>query len=258
MRKTKWNRLIAVGAVLLLATTGAALAQERSGNVFVSVTDTSGAPLPGVTVELSGAGAPQIAVSNAQGEVRYLKLDPGRLQIKASLEGFSTVEYPNVTVNIGRNTSIEVQLSAAIEEVITVTSESPLLDERRLASGTTISQIELEKIPTARDPWAILTQAAGVQVDGINVGGNASGQQSSFRSAGQPPRENDFLVDGVQITDMYGGGSSTYYDFGQFEEIQLGIGGNDVTKTTGGVSVNQVTKRGTNELRGSARFLLPL
>jgi hypothetical protein len=240
-----------------LATTGAALAQERSGNVFVTVTDTSGAPLPGVTVELTGAGAPQIQVSNAQGEVRYLKLDPGRLQIKASLEGFSTVEYPNVTVNIGRNTSIEVQLSAAIEEVITVTSESPLLDERKLASGTTISQIELEKIPTARDPWAILTQAAGVQVDRINVGGGEGGQQAVFRGNAVTDQENDFLVDGVQITDMSAvGASPTYYQFDQFEEMQLSTGGNDVTKNTSGVSVNLVTKRGTNEFRGSARFLL--
>ncbi|MGB6335824.1 MAG: TonB-dependent receptor, partial [Thermoanaerobaculia bacterium] len=256
MRRTAWIRLFAVAVVLLPAITGAALAQERSGNVFVQAEDTDGAPLPGVTVELSGQGAPQLMVTGPDGQARFLKLDPGRYRLEASLEGFSTFDYPNVTVNIARNTSIVVQLSAAIEEVIVVTAESPLLDERKLSAGTTISQIELEKIPTARDPWAILTQAAGVQVDGINVGGNRSGQQSSFRSAGQPPRENDFLVDGVQITSMYGGGSSTYYDFGQFEEIQLGIGGNDVTKTTGGVSVNLVTKRGTNELRGSTRFLI--
>ena len=137
-----------------------------------------------------------------------------------------------------------------------VTAESPLLDERKLSAGTTISQVELEKIPTARDPWAILSQAQGVMVDRINVGGSESGGQSAFRSGAQSQRENDFLVDGVQITDMEGGGSSTYYDFDQFEEIQLGIGGNDVTKIKGGVSVNLVTKRGNNEFRGSARFLL--
>ena len=191
MRRTTWIRLFAVAVVLLPAITGAALAQERSGNVFVQAEDTDGAPLPGVTIELSGQGAPQLMVTGPDGQARFLKVDPGRYQLEASLEGFSTFEYPNVTVNIARNTSIVVQLSAAIEEVIVVTAESPLLDERKLSAGTTISQVELEKIPTARDPWAILSQAQGVMVGQINVGGNASGQQSSFRSAGQTPRENE-------------------------------------------------------------------
>jgi hypothetical protein len=198
--------------VLLPAITRVALAQERSGNVFVQAEDTDGVPLPGVTVELSGQGAPQLMVTGPEGQARFLKLDPGRYRLEASLEGFSTFEYPNVTVNVARNTTIAVQLSAAIEEVIVVTAESPLLDERKLSAGTTISQVELEKIPTARDPWAILSQAQGVMVDRINVGGSESGGQSAFRSGAQSKRENDFLIDGVQITDMEGGGSSTYYD----------------------------------------------
>jgi len=162
-----------------------------------------------------------------------------------------------VVVSIGRNTTIEASLSPAVEETITVTSESPLLDERKISQGTSVTQVELEKIPTARDPWAILNQASGVMVDRINVGGNESGQQSVFRGQGVNDDENDFLVDGVQITDMDAiGASPTYYDFDQFQEVQLSTGGTDVTKNTAGVSVNLVTKRGTNEFRGSARFML--
>ncbi len=76
--------------------------------------------------------------------------------MKAELEGFSTIDYPNIVINIGRNTQIEVKLSAAVEDVITVTAESPLLDERRISTGATVSQTELEKIPTSRDPWSVL------------------------------------------------------------------------------------------------------
>ncbi|MEM6702502.1 MAG: TonB-dependent receptor plug domain-containing protein, partial [Acidobacteriota bacterium] len=131
----------------------------------------------------------------------------------------------------------------------------PLLDERKLQQGTSISQVELEKIPTARDPWAILNQTPGVLVDRVNVGGNESGQQSSFRAQGVEGGQNDFLVDGVSITDMRATGASpTYYDFDQFAEMQFSTGGTDVTKNTAGVSVNLVTKRGSNEFRGSARF----
>jgi Carboxypeptidase regulatory-like domain/TonB-dependent Receptor Plug Domain len=250
----RWLPLLMV-ALLLAAP--AVYAQEETGNVYVVVNDNQGAALPGVTVELSGVGAPQLQITNAQGQVRYVSLSPGTYQLRASLEGFSTVEYPSVVVSVGRNTSIEASLSPAVEETITVTSESPLLDERKISQGTSVTQVELEKIPTARDPWAILNQASGVMVDRINVGGNESGQQSTFRGQGVNDDENDFLVDGVQITDMAAiGASPTYYDFDQFQEVQLSTGGTDVTKNTAGVSVNLVTKRGTNEFRGSARFML--
>jgi Ca-activated chloride channel family protein len=66
----------------------------------------------------------------------------------------------------------------AVEDVITVTAESPLLDERRISTGAVVSQAELEKIPTARDPWAVLANGPGALTDRINVGGNEGGQQA--------------------------------------------------------------------------------
>jgi len=138
-----------------------------------------------------------------------------------------------------------------------VTSESPLLDERKVSKGTTVSQIELEKIPTARAPWAIVTQTPGVLSDRINVGGSESGQQAVFTAPGTTDDENSFAVDGVVITDMAAIGSSpTYYDFDQFEEIQVSTGGTDIEKISAGASLNLVTKRGSNNPRGSARYLL--
>jgi hypothetical protein len=256
MKRSAWQRFAALGFAVLLLGAGAALAQEDTGNVYVVATDTQGAALPGVTVTLEGFGAPRVQVTNAQGQVRFLGLDPGTWSLTAELEGFSTVEYPAIDVRIARNTNLEVTLSEAVEEVITVTSESPLLDERKLSAGTSISQVELEKIPTARDPWSVLSQTPGVSVDRINVGGNESGQQAVFTAPGVSDDENTFLVDGVEITDMAAvGASSTYFDFDQFTEMQFTTGGTDVNKAAAGVSVNLVTKRGTNEFRGSARFL---
>ena len=185
-----------------------------------------------------------------------LGLDPGSYDLEASLDGFGTVEYPKIDVRVNRNTTVEVKLSSAIEETITVTSESPLLDERRLSAGTTVTQIELERIPTARDPWSLMSQSPGVVTDRINVGGSESGQQAVFRAQGVTSDENDFLMDGIQITDMSATGASpTYYDFDQFAEVNFTTGGTDITKNNAGLSVNMVTKRGTNEFRGSARFL---
>ncbi|MGH9381265.1 MAG: carboxypeptidase regulatory-like domain-containing protein [Thermoanaerobaculia bacterium] len=250
-----WRRVVAMGAVLLLGAAGAVFAQAPTGNLYGTVTDTEGARLPGVSVTLSGIGAPRVQVTDERGNFRFLGLDPGAYSMRAELEGFSTVEQANINIRVARSTEIQVELSAAVEEVITVTSESPLLDDRKLMTGTSVSQIELEKIPTARDPWAILNQTPGVLVDRINVGGNQSGQQSVFVGQGISDDENAFLVDGIETTDMRAiGASSTYYDFDQFTEIQMSTGGTDVTKNSAGVGVNLVTKRGTNEFRGSARF----
>jgi len=256
--KHRWYGTLAV-SLCLLCVTGEALAQEETGNLYGIVTDTSGELLPGATVELTGMGAPRFQTADRNGNFRFLGLDPGSYTLKGSLNGFSTVEQPNIDIRVSQNTRIDLQLVPAIEEIISVTSESPLLDERKLSAGTTVSQIELETIPTARDPWAILNQASGVVVWDVNVGGSSSGTQSWFRGSAASSDENDFVMDGVQITSVqtfYSGTTSTYYDFDQFEEIQITTGGNDITKHTGGVAINMVTKRGTNEFRGSARFLL--
>jgi hypothetical protein len=250
-----WGRIVAVAALMLLVAGGTAFAQLQTGNLYGTVTDDKGAALPGVTVTLSGQGAPQVQVTNAQGQFRFLGLSPASYQLKAELEGFSTIDYPNIVINIGRNTQIEVKLSAAVEDVITVTAESPLLDERRISTGATVSQTELEKIPTSRDPWSVLQSTPGVLTDRINVGGNESGQQSAYVGPGSGGDQAIWSVDGVVITDMAALGSSpAYYDFDSFEEMQVTTGGSDTTVATGGVVLNMVTKRGTNEWRGSGRF----
>jgi Ca-activated chloride channel family protein len=146
---------------------------------------------------------------------------------------------------------------SGVEDVITVTAESPLLDERRIATGATVAQTELEKIPTARDPWAILQSTPGVLADRTNVGGNATGEQSRYVGPGSPMEQSTWSMDGVVMTDMAALGSPpAYYDFDAFEEVQVATGGSDSTAATGGVALNMVTKRGTNEWRGSGRLFL--
>ncbi len=243
-------------ALLLLLAAGPAFGQLQTGDLRGTVTDNQGEPLPGVTVTLTGIGAPKVQVTDAEGRYRFLSLAPGRYQLTAELQGFSTVEYPNVTISVGGSTTINATLSSAIEETITVTSESPLLDERKLTQGNNVSTVELDQIPTARDPWALLSQAPGVVVDRINVGGNESGQQSNFLGTGALSTDNTFAIDGVILTDMAAtGASATYYDFGAFDEVQFTTSSADVSIATSGVTINQVTKRGGNEWAVSARYL---
>jgi hypothetical protein len=255
-RGSFWHLAVAAVAALLLASSAPAAAQLQTGDLYGIVQDEQGQPLPGATVTVTGVGAPQVQVTGEDGRFRFLNLYPGTYALTAELDGFSTVEYPDVAITVGSNTNIEVTLSAAVTDVITVTGESPLLDERRTVQGATVSTVELDKVPTARDPWSLLSQAPGVLVDRINVGGNESGQQSDFLGLGSSARDNVFAVDGVILTDMNAvGASATYFDFGAFEEVQFTVSSTDVTVATSGVTINQVTKRGTNTWRGSARYL---
>ena len=116
-----WTRAFSLLALMLLVATGAN-AQLQTGNLYGIVTDDTGAALPGVTVTVEGGGAPMVQVTNAQGQFRFLSLGLASYKLTAELEGFSTIEYPNIVINVGRNTSIEVTLSATVENLITGTA----------------------------------------------------------------------------------------------------------------------------------------
>ena len=256
MRRLTWLFAVVpvLGAILLLA--GPAMAQLQTGDLYGTVVGADGAPLPGVTVTLQGPGSPAVQVTDATGKFRFLGLYPGTYKLTAELQGFSTLEYPDIAVRVGGNTALEITLSGAVEDVITVTGESPLIDERQVNRGANVDAVELDQVPTARDPWSLLSLAPGVLVDRFNLGGNESGQQSNFVGTGSTGRDNVFAVDGVILTDMNAvGASATYFDFGAFEEVQFTVSSADVTMATAGVTINQVTKRGTNEWRGQARYL---
>jgi carboxypeptidase family protein len=128
---------VALVAALLMATTPSA--QLQSGNLYGTVVDEQGSPLPGVVVKLAGGGAPQTQVTDAQGQFRFLSLAPGQYRLTCELEGFATREYPNVNINVGRNTTIEVTLSAAVEDVTAVTTAPEPSDSRAVAHDIVIA-----------------------------------------------------------------------------------------------------------------------
>jgi hypothetical protein len=120
-------------------------------NLYATVADQNGSPLPGATVVLQKGDRMAAETTDANGLARFTGVADGAYTLNVQLEGFSAIEYPNVALNNGRNTTIDVNLEHGVEDMITVTSETPLLDERRIRTGATVTQKELEKIPTAYD-----------------------------------------------------------------------------------------------------------
>jgi len=247
-------RAVTIAAMVLVALLAvSAFAQTQSGNIFGKVQAKDGSALPGVTVTLTGAGT-QTTVSDATGNFRFLNLAPGTYGLKAELAGFGTSTRQGISVNLGRNADVTMTLNPSAAESIVVTAEAPLLDVRKTGSGADVSKVELENVPTARDPWVILQQTPGVLMDRNNVGGNESGQQSVYVSKGALQTQATWNVDGVNITDFAATGSSpSYYNFDAFEEMQISTSGTDPRIQTPGAQLNMVTKRGTNDFKGSAK-----
>ncbi len=174
--------------VLLLAVS--LTAQIRTGNISGKVVDPEGNPLPGVTVTLlPPAGAAMTTVSTAEGTFRFLSLPPSKeYKIKAELTGFKTRTEENIIVVIGGNTNLEIKMEmGVIEEQVTVTAVSPVVDTKKTSVGQNVTQDILQSMPTARDPWVVLQMVPSVTVDRENLGGTDSGQQAYFVAKGGAP-----------------------------------------------------------------------
>jgi hypothetical protein len=232
-----------------------AYAQLAGGNIHGTVYDEHGAVLPGVTVTLSGIDRTTTFTTDEQGRFRFLNLEPGSYTITTALPGFTTLVRERIVVTVGRSVELPLTMRLAeIEETITVTGESPIIDTREIGTATNFTQDELARIPNSRDPWALLRTVPGVTMDRVNIAGNETGQQSEFMGKGTRRFEASWTLDGVVITDMAATGASpTYFDYDAFEEIQISTAGHDIRQPSGGVGLNLVVKRGTNQWRGTAR-----
>ena len=250
-------KVIVLALVAMFATSALASAQSQTGEIFGKVTDASGGVLPGVTVTLTGPSLlqPQTAVTGTTGSYQFPRLEIGTYAVKFELTGFKTIVRDGIVVTVGFSAQVSVQMGiSTVQETITVTGESPIVDTKNTGTKQTFTNELLQSIPSARDPWVILQQTAGLAMDRENIGGNQGGQQSAFVSRGAAGFNAKWSLDGVDVTDLASLSSPNYYDFDTFEEMTINTGGVDVTQQTGGVGINLVTKSGTDRFKGSSRF----
>lgn len=243
-----------IAILLLLALISPAVAQTQSGSINGVVRDEQGATVPGADVTLQGSDATYHFTTELDGAFRFLNLEPGSYRLTADLSGFR-MAVREVIVAVGKHVDVPIVLHvAAVAESITVTAPAPILDATATGTATTFSKDELAKIPTSRDPFSLLRSVPGVLLDRLNVGGNETGQAPTVVSKGTRPQDTVWSLDGIVITDMAAAGlPPTYFDFDNFEEIQVSTAGQDIKQQTGGVGVNFVTKRGTNQFHGAVR-----
>ena len=239
-------------AALLCVFSSSALAQGM-GSIFGKVTDSSGAVMPGVTVTVAGPAlqTPRVAVTTETGAYQFPNIPIGTYTVTFELASFKKATRPNVIVDTGFNAQIDAKLEIGqMTEEMTVSGTAPVVDVKKTTTGAVFDANILTKIPTARDPWQVINMTPGVQA-GLNVGGSSSGQQVGLTSRGTGANVQ-WNLEGGSITDLSSNSSPAYFNFDSFEQIQVVNGGGDVSIQSSGLSINLVTKSGSNVFKGSA------
>ena len=234
---------IVIGVVLV--------AQASRGAIRGNVVDSEGMGLPGATVTVSSpALAREIAVTGRDGSFKIDALPTGAYAVEAALGGLKPTKHENIRVLLGATTTITMRLAPAGQG-----ATAPVIDPTDSGTGDRVTYEDLIKVPTARDPWAVLALVPGFQSDRRAAD---TGREAMFVGQGASGANAVWAIDGISVTDPAAIGSPTrYYDFGAIEDVQVTMAEYHVPKTgPGGVAIDIVTRRGSNELRGSGRIFV--
>jgi hypothetical protein len=245
----RWAAIATIAVAI--ATAPSAAAQEFRGRINGTVADKSGAVMPGVTVTASGAALiqPQTTVTGEDGTYRFIALPAGVYTVAFELNGFRTLKHEGIRVVIGATLTVDAQLEvAALQESVTVSGESPIVDTSTTTIGTNFTKELLTEIPNARDIWAAMSQAPGINMTGYDVGGSHSGNQTGFVVYGVSQQRTTRL-EGINTTEGTDANAG-YFDFGSFEEFQIGGAGTGADQDTPGGSLNITVKSGGDRFNG--------
>ena len=238
--------------VLLLTagTANAALAQNMNSRLTGVVKDAQGAVLPGVAVTATSPAliGSQTATTEANGTFLFPQLPPGTYALSFELSGFQTGKRQNIGLALGATLNIDMTMQlATLQESVTVTAESPIVDTQSTAVGSTLDTAKLVGVPSSTDLWGALAQAPGVQMQGFDVGGSHKSQQSGYVAFGISTQHR-VVTEGVDTTEGQSG-AGFYQDFFSQNEIAVSAAGQDVSMNTPGAAVISTIKSGGNDFR---------
>jgi hypothetical protein len=242
-------RRFAVLTLLVALAVAPAMAQERFSGLTGEVRDASGAVLPGANVTITNKenGKLYTAVTGADGVYRILDLEPGRYSVKFELSGFQSGEVPDVVLLLGKTLTIDSTLKVGdLQEAVTVTAESPLIDTRSTTIAHNVTAEEFDRIPKGRSFQNLAFASPSVNTGEIEGGIQVNGASGA---------ENAFTIDGVTTNSLINGGSRQDAVFEYLQEVQVKTGGINAEYggALGGV-VSAVTKSGGNQYRGETHY----
>jgi outer membrane receptor protein involved in Fe transport len=245
-------------AILLIALP--LLAQLPTGTILGVVKDTSGAVIPGATVTIRNmdTGMTRTATTGNDGEYRVPALAVGTYEVRAEHAGFETEIQRGLTLNVSEEVVVNAELKiGTTQQEVMVTGEAPLVNTTSSVLGGLVSETKLADLPLNGRNYADLALlqtgiAEDRNEDSEGVGGNSG---TWYSSNGAPPRSNNYILDGAQLSNLYGGnssnGSGTTLGVDGIQEYKLLT--NSFSAEYGqtmGSQMAMVSKGGTNQWHG--------
>ena len=220
--------------------------------------DSSGAVLPGVTVETTSPALIEkvrAAVSDGSGQYRIEDLRPGTYTVSFTLTGFSVFKREGIELTGSFTAVVNAEMRlGALEETIVVTGESPVVDVQSARRQLTLGSDVLRSIPTIRNYNGVVLLVPGVTTNTNDVPTGATTTQ--FPIHGGRNNEGRLMIDGLNIGTPVGGNQPPGYiaDIGNAQEITFTTSGGLGESETAGVVMNVVPRTGGNRVSGSAFF----
>src|SRR5579862_3572227 len=247
---------VALGLLLMLPA-GA----QAQASIAGLVRDSSGAVLPGVTVE---AASPALiervraVVTDATGQYKIVDLRPGTFSVTFSLAGFNTVKREGIELTGSFVATVNVDLRVGdVTETITVTGESPLVDVQSTKEQRSLTADIVAAIPTGRSlvnlsiliPGMVAFSPRGLS----DVGGTDNLQNTFVSIHGGRPEDQRTSIDGISIRNILGTGNSTNFtpDTASTQEVTIDYSAGTAEQIAGGVRVNYIPREGGNAFSGS-------
>ena len=258
------TRLYVLASAFVLVLPVAAFAQASITGV---VRDTSGAVLPGVTVEASSPALLErvrSVITDGTGQYRFVDLRPGAYSVTFTLPGFNTFKRDGVELAGNFTATINAELRVgALEETITVTGESPVVDVQGVARQTVLSHEVVEAIPTSKYFVSLGALTTGVTAScaaacqtataggGTDSGGAAGDTSATLIAHGGRFRDQRISINNMTVRGATGYLGVTGPNIEAQQETQIDTSGADASIGTGGVRINVVPKEGGNRFAGS-------
>jgi outer membrane receptor protein involved in Fe transport len=242
-------RLVLTAALACMP--GTVLGQELRGRIVGVVTDQTGAVVPGATVTATSPSLiqPRVVTTDNNGSYSFPALPSGLYTVSFELDGFKSIRREQIRLTLDTTLTVNATVEmSALAETLTIVGASPVVDSTTTALGTSFTKELLTDIPSARDLWAALAQAPGMQMRGYDVGGSHTGSQTAYVAYGLEQHHRTY-VEGVNVTESRNANSG-YFDYGSMEEFQVGAGGNMGEGAGPGALLNFTVKSGGDVFGG--------
>jgi hypothetical protein len=239
----------------------AARAQSSSGGIAGLVRDTSGAVLPGVTVEASSPALIEkvrTVSTDTSGQYKIVELPPGSYVVTFSLTGFNSLKREGIQLTTGFTATVNADLAVGqLAETITVSGTSPTVDVHNVRQTTVMTRDVVDTIPTGKQfqnlgalvPGMVLNQIIAAPQD---VGGGSGQSHSTMQIHGGQAADQKLFVDGMGIQGATAPGTNGFYfTDGNYQEFVLDVAAVAAERETGGVNINMVPRDGGNTFKGT-------